>query len=260
MIVLLVTLCVVLGLAVGSFLNVVIARLPRGESLVRPRSRCPACASPITARDNVPVLSWLLLRGRCRACGVAISNRYPLVEVLTGVVFGLVALRFGADPALPAFLYLAAVGIALAAIDLELKRLPNGLTLPSYLVGAGLLSMAAAAGGGAAPLVRALIGMVALFGFYFLLAFVYPAGMGFGDVKLAGVLGLHLGWIGWSTLVIGAFGAFLLGGAVAISLVLAGRAGRGSAIPFGPFMLLAALLAVLLGGPIAAGYMRFAMG
>src|SRR5580698_9168633 len=129
---LLIGLCAVLGLAVGSFLNVVIYRVPRGESIVRPRSSCPSCGAPIRERDNIPVVSWLVLRGRCRDCQAPISARYPLVEFSTGVLFGLTAWHFGADWALPAYLYLAAIGVALAMIDLDVHRLPNKIVLPSY--------------------------------------------------------------------------------------------------------------------------------
>ncbi len=252
--------CTVLGLAVGSFLNVVVWRVPRGESVVRPASRCPSCAAPIRPRDNVPVLSWLLLRGRCRDCGEPISVRYPLVELLTAVVFVAMGLRFGASAELPAFLYLAAVGVALALVDLDVKRLPNALTLPSYVAGVVLLGVAAYAGDDTGALVRALLGMAALFTVYFALAFAYPAGMGFGDVKLAGVLGLYLGWLGWSSWTVGLLAGFFFGGAVGVALLLAGRAGRKSAIPFGPFMLLGALLSVLVGGPLAAGYLHLTVG
>lgn len=257
---LLAALCGVLGLIIGSFLNVVIWRVPRNESVVRPPSHCPGCGHPIRPRDNVPVVSWLLLRGRCRDCGARISPRYPLVELLTGVLFAVMALKFGADWALPAFIYLAAVGVALALIDLDVKRLPNVLTLPSYAVGAALLGVAALTGHGAAPYLRALLGMLALFAFYFLLVLVYPSGMGLGDVKLAGVLGLYLGWLGWGSLVVGAFSAFLLGGLVGVGLMLFKGAGRKAKIPFGPFMLLGALVAILVGQQLAHAYTSTTFG
>jgi len=246
--------CAVLGLVVGSFLNVVAWRLPRGKSVASPPSHCPACDAPVRARDNVPVLSWALLRGRCRDCGSPISLRYPAVELLTAGVFALLAWRIGLEPELPAFLYLGAVGVALALIDLDIKRLPNSLTLPSYAVGAALLGLAALADADLAAYLRALLGMLTLFAFYFLLAFIYPAGMGFGDVKLAGVLGMYLGWLGWGVLAVGGFLGFLLGGLVGGALMMAKRAGRKTAIPFGPFMLAGALLAVLWGHEIAAAY------
>lgn len=248
--------CALLGLVVGSFLNVVVWRVPRGESVVAPPSHCPSCGHPVRVRDNVPVVSWLLLRGRCRDCGAAISSRYPLVELLTAALFALVAAHFGADPALPAYLYLGALGVALALIDLEVRRLPNALVLPSYPVVLLLLGAAAAVERDAGSIARAVAGGAALFGLYFLLALAYPAGMGFGDVKLAGLLGLGLGWLGWDSLVVGAFAGFLLGGLVGAALIAVRRAGRKTAIPFGPFMLLGALLGVVAGPSIAASYVE----
>lgn len=248
--------CALLGLVVGSFLNVVVWRVPRGESVVAPPSHCPSCGHPVRVRDNVPVVSWLLLRGRCRDCGAAISSRYPLVELLTAALFALVAAHFGADPALPAYLYLGALGVALALIDLEVRRLPNALVLPSYPVVLLLLGAAAAVERDAGSIARAVAGGAALFGLYFLLALAYPAGMGFGDVKLAGLLGLGLGWLGWDSLVVGAFAGFLLGGLVGAALIAVRQAGRKTAIPFGPFMLLGALLGVVAGPSIAASYVE----
>lgn len=247
---LLVLLVALLGLAVGSFLNVVVWRVPRGESVVSPPSACPRCGHRIRARDNVPVLGWLLLRGRCRDCGEPIAVRYPLVEAATGAAFGLVAWWAGVSWTLPALLYLAAITVALALIDLDTRRLPDAIVLPSYGVGLALLALAAWNPGGEThgdALVRALVGCVALFGVYFLLLVLYPAGMGFGDVKLAGVLGLYLGWAGWASLVVGWFAAFLLGGLFAVGLLLTRRAGRRTGVPFGPWMLAGAWLG-LLGG------------
>jgi leader peptidase (prepilin peptidase)/N-methyltransferase len=258
---LLAVLCGVLGLAVGSFLNVVVHRVPAGESVVRPASHCPGCGRAVRPRDNVPVLSWLALRGRCRDCGERISVRYPLVELATGALFAVLAVRFGPDPALPAFLYLGAVGIALALIDVAVKRLPDVLTLPSYVVSTVLLAAAVPFGeAGVGDLLRALGGMAALYAVYFLLVLAYPRGMGFGDVKLAGVLGLYAGWLGWGPWTVALAGGFLLGGVWSIGLLLLGRAGRGSAIPFGPFMLAGALLAVLAGEPLARAYVEVALG
>lgn len=262
MTVVLVASCAVLGLVVGSFLNVVIARVPRGESVVRPGSRCPDCSAPVGPRDNVPVVSWLLLRGRCRHCGRRISRRYPLVELGTAALFAVLALRFGLDPGLPAFLYLGAVGVALALIDLDVKRLPDALTLPSYPVGIALLALAALLGAaeGWSGLLRALLGMAAYYAFYFVLVLVYPAGMGFGDVKLAGVLGLFTAWIGWGSWAVALAGGFLLGGVWSIGLLLFRRAGRRTAIPYGPFMLAGALVAVLAGEPLASAYLQLTLG
>jgi leader peptidase (prepilin peptidase)/N-methyltransferase len=245
----------VLGLAVGSFLNVVIWRVPRGESVVRPGSHCPRCDRQLTALDNVPVVSWLVLRGRCRSCREPISARYPAVELLTGATFAVVAWKFGPHAVLPAFLYLSAAGIALSFIDIDHKRLPNAITLPSYAVIAVLLAAASAASGEWGPFARALIGCAALFGFYFLIAIIAPRGMGFGDVKLAGVLGLSLGYLGWGELITGTFLAFLYGGLFGMVLLALRRGGRKTAIPFGPWMVLGAMTAVFVGGALARGYL-----
>lgn len=246
--------CAVLGLAIGSFLNVVVHRVPAGQSVVSPPSACPSCSSAIRPRDNVPVVSWLLLRGRCRDCQAPISARYPLVELGTSVLFVVMALRFGADWVLPAYLYLAAVGLALALIDLDCKRLPDALTLPSYPVAAVLLGGAALLGSDSGDYMPSLLGGVAMFALYFALAFAYPAGMGFGDVKLAGVLGMYLGWLGWGAWAVGTFLGFALGGVFGIGLILVKKGGRKTAVPFGPFMLLGVLIAVLVGPELASGY------
>ncbi|WP_426566854.1 prepilin peptidase [Angustibacter sp. McL0619] len=246
--------CALVGLAIGSFLNVVIWRVPRGESVVSPPSHCPQCDHAIRQRDNVPVLSWVLLRGRCRDCGHRISVRYPAVELATAILFGVVAWRFGADWQLPAYLYLAAISVALTLIDIDVKRLPDRIVLPSYGVAAGLLLLPAILDDSWGSLLRAIVSGAVLFAGYFLLAFINPRGMGFGDVKLAGVLGIYLGWLGWGVLLIGAFGGFLLGGVFGLALMLAGRAGRKTAIPFGPFMLAAAMVAVLVGEQIVDAY------
>lgn len=248
------------GLAVGSFLNVVVWRVPRQESVVSPGSACPGCASPIRPRDNVPVVGWLLLRGRCRHCACAISARYPAVEALTALLFVGVALRFGPDPAVPAYAYLVAVGVALAFIDIDVQRLPDVLTLPSYVIVAGLLAAAAALGSGSGSLTRALLGGAAMWGVYRVLHLVYPPGMGFGDVKLSGVLGMATAWVGWGSWAVGLFGAFLLGGVWGLGLVVRRGAGARSRLPFGPFMLLGAVLGVVAGQPLLEAYLRFTLG
>jgi leader peptidase (prepilin peptidase) / N-methyltransferase len=250
----LIALASLLGLFVGSFLNVVIYRVPRGESVVRPRSRCPGCGTQLAEYDNIPVVSWLVLRGRCRTCREPISPRYPVVEASTAVVFGLTAWHFGWVWVLPAFLYLGSVGIALAAIDIDTKRLPDSLVLPSYGVAAVLLGGAAAVGHDWHALARVALAGLALWAFYLLLVVVYPKGMGWGDVKLAGVLGMYLGWLGWGSLVVGGFLGFLLGGLLGAALMLAGRAGRKTKIPYGPYMIAGTFLAVFWGQSVAHWY------
>ena len=252
--VLLLAVAFVLGVVIGSFLNVVVYRVPRGQSLVRPASHCPACRAPVRARHNVPVLGWLVLRGRCADCRTRIHVRYPLVELGTGVAFVALALRLGQlglRAAVPAFLYFTAIGIALALIDLEVRRLPNAIVLPSYPV----LTLALA---GSAwwqhdwwSLARAGIGAAALLVFFGAVWFIHPAGMGFGDVKLSGLIGGVLGYLSWNALVLGAFLGFLLGAVVGVTVIATGRGTRKSALPFGPFMILGALVALFLTGPIA---------
>lgn len=260
----------VLGLAIGSFLNVVVYRVPAGLSIVSPPSACPSCHAPIRKRDNIPIVSWLLLRGKCRDCGARISARYPLVELGTAVLFSAIALvrapsiidsttaleAISGVVALIAFLYLAAASVALVIIDLETQRLPNVIVLPSFVVAAVLLTTASLLAGDVAPLGLAAIGVVASLGFYFLLAFGYRGGMGMGDVKLAGVLGLYLGWLGLGALLVGSFLPFLLGGLFAVVLIIARRAGRKSRIPFGPWMILGAWAAIFAGDAIFEVYLR----
>ena len=201
----------VLGLAVGSFLNVVIYRVPRSMSLSSPGSHCPRCQTPIKNRHNVPVLGWLMLRGRCHTCRLPISARYPLVEAGTALGFAAVSYRIGPSLALPAYLYLMAVAITLTMIAYDSLALPDSIVLPSYLVAALLLLPAGAASGDNWAAGRGVFAMFAMVAIYFALTLVYPAGSGLGDVKVAGLLGLYLGFLGWQFVVIGTVGGVLLG-------------------------------------------------
>lgn len=254
-----------LGLVIGSFLNVVIARVPVGASLI-PDSRCPQCEAPITPWQNIPVVSWIALRGRCAACGRPISRRYPLIELATAVLFAAVAawtiLVLEPDSVVSgillftAYAWFAAMSVALAAIDLDTRRLPDAVLLPSSAAIAVLLVATALLTGDLLPLVRAVIGAAALFAFYAMLRVVRPGGMGAGDVKLSAVIGLVLGWLGWGPLVVGAFAAFVLGGIFGIALLAGRRATRRTAIPFGPWMLLGAWVGIVIGAPVATWYLR----
>jgi len=261
-----------LGFAIGSFLNVVAYRVPLGLSVIAPASSCPGCGHEIEPRDNIPLVSWIMLRGRCRHCATTISARYIAVEAITGALFVAVALAFlpavltapslqlGISSALVlvSFLYLAAISVALAAIDLDVHRLPNRIVLPSYVVGVVLLGAAALVGGDLVRFATALAGAGVLTAFYLALALVKPGGMGMGDVKLAGVIGLFLGYLGWAPLVVGTMGAFVLGGILGIVLMITGVARRGSGIPFGPWMLTGAWLGIFAGERIASGYLSLA--
>lgn len=248
--------CLLLGLMVGSFLNVVIHRVPAGESVVRPPSHCPACGARIIPRDNIPVLSWLLLKGRARCCGAAISVRYPLVEAGTAVAFAAVAAWQGLSWALPAYLVLAASSIALAVIDLDTKRLPFVVVAPTFVAGLVLLGAASLFDHDLASAVRAVGGAAALWLLYRMLHAVYPRGMAYGDVRLAGVLGLYLAWLGWDRLIVGAFLAFLLGGVFGIIFILAGRARMKTQIPYGPYMVVGSWLGIATGPALASWYLQ----
>ncbi|MGW4649835.1 prepilin peptidase [Kitasatospora sp. NPDC004289] len=243
-----------LGLAVGSFLNVAVSRIPAGRSVVRPRSACPRCAAPIAARDNVPVLSWLLLGRRCRACRAPIPARYPLIEALTALLFAAEALRFGPSAALPAHLVFTAGLVALAACDAEHFLLPRLLVYPTLgLTAACLLAAAAATGQWQRLAVTAACGLAG-FAVFFALHWVRPAWLGFGDVRLAGLLGTGLGWLGPGHLVLAVLGGSAAGLLVGLVLIASGRATRHTRLPFGLFLAAGAIAAVLLGGPVLHWY------
>ena len=244
------------GLCVGSFLNVVIHRLPRKESVVTPRSRCPGCGTELRSFDNIPVLSWLVLRGRCRTCKAPISIRYPIVELLCALLFVAMALRFREDWALPAFCVLAAACLAGSAIDLEHMLLPNKLVFPSLYLAAALLVVAAVVQDDWDDLRGAAIGAVIASGGLFLLALAWPRGnaMGGGDIKLALLLGLCLGWIDLGHVALGLFLGFLLGSVAGVGLVVAKAKRLQEHFAFGPFLAAGTLLAVWWGRPILDWY------
>jgi leader peptidase (prepilin peptidase)/N-methyltransferase len=244
-----------LGLVVGGFLTTLVARVPGADPIREPGPICRTCDAPIAARDRIPVLSWLLLRGRCRNCGTAIPARYPIIEAATGLLFLLSYLWLGLSWELPAAFYLAALTIVATAIDLEHHRLPDVLTLPSYPIMLGLLVLAMAGPGGLNDLGRAVLGGAAMFAGYFLLAVINPSGMGGGDVKLAGVLGMVLGWVGWWSVAVGAFAGFFIGAIIGVLLLVVGRAGRKSHVPFGPAMFAGTYVGLLWGQDFGQWYL-----
>lgn len=244
----------VLGLLIGSFLNVVIWRVPRGESINSPSSHCPSCGHPIRAYDNIPVVSWLVLRGRCRDCGATISVRYPLVELATALAFAVTTVLVGPSLLLIPMLWFVAAAIALFMIDIDLRRVPNAIVIPSWgVVGVGLLATAVVQNQlGSA--VRAGLAALAMGLAYFALALVYPGGMGMGDVKLAVLLAMVLGWFGWGQVLVGFFAGFLFGAVWGIAVILVRKGGRKTAVPFAPFMILGAVFALLWGQSVADWY------
>jgi len=213
--------------------------VPRGESIVSPGSRCPACGAALGALDNVPLLSWIVLRGRCRHCGAAISARYPLVELLTAAVFVAIALRRGVDAGLALELPFASVLIAVAAIDLEHRLVPNAIVAPAAVYGVGAAAVLATG-----ELPELLAAGAGAFAGMLLIALAYPQGMGMGDVKLAGAIGLYLGVSVLPALLIG----FLSGTVVGLGIIAGqGTSARKQAVPFGPFLALGGLVGVLAG-------------
>jgi leader peptidase (prepilin peptidase)/N-methyltransferase len=239
------------GLIAGSYLNVVIYRVPLGLSTVTPRSACPHCGAPVRARDNLPVVSFLLLGARCRDCRAAISWRYPLVEAATAALFVAALERFGPTPAALAAAFFSCLMVALALIDFDHFILPDRITLPGLAVGlatahwlpwGGLRQAAvgAATGGGL---------LLAVWGGWYLLR--REEGMGLGDVKMLALIGAFVGWRG--TLLTLFFASFI-GSAVGLALIARGGAGLRSKLPFGSFLALAALLALFAGPPIFAWY------
>ena len=252
-----------LGLAFGSFANVVIHRVPRGEPLVRPGSRCPACGVPVAWYDNLPVLGWLLLRARCRACRAPISWSYPAVELVMGALWAIVTLRLataGLGWAVPAYLTLAFICVVLAVIDARTRLLPNRITYPAFPIVLGLLLVASVGLGDLGRLARGLLAAVAVGGFFLALALISPRGMGLGDVKLAPTLGLALGWLSWGAVAFGVFAGFLLGGLAGLAAIAVAGLTRKSLLPFGPWLVAGALLGVLAGADVAAWYARSLLG
>jgi leader peptidase (prepilin peptidase)/N-methyltransferase len=238
----------VAGLAVGWFLNLVISRVPQGRSPVRPGSRCPHCAAPIKPWHNVPVLGWLMLRGRCYDCSEPISARYPLVEAITGVLLAaVVAVHHAHTAQLVLGLVLVAVLVPLALIDLDTGLLPNRITYPAAVVGVAL-GVALDPSGEPGRLLAAL----AAGGVFVLISLLHPRGMGMGDAKLVAVMGLFLG----APVAVAVFGGLISGSVIGVLIVARKgvNAGRRTTVPFGPFLALGGVIAVLVGAPLVHAY------
>jgi leader peptidase (prepilin peptidase)/N-methyltransferase len=236
------------GLALGSFATVVAHRVPRGESIVNGRSRCPGCGATIAAYDNVPVLSWLLLRGRCRRCGERISVRYPLTELAMAALFAATVLILGTDDVgeLALGLALCALLVTITLTDLERRLIPNAVLLVGAVIGVAIA--AATDPGGLAERGIAAAGAG---GFLLCVALAYPRGMGMGDVKLVAVMGLYLGRSVAPAMLI----AFAAGALVGLALIaLRGAAARKQAVPFGPFLALGGVIGLWFGDAIVDWY------
>jgi leader peptidase (prepilin peptidase)/N-methyltransferase len=224
----------VLGAAIGSFLNVVIYRLPRGESLLFPGSRCGTCGHSLDALDNIPVLSWLALRGRCRYCSAPIAARYPLVEILTAAIFVLAVLEFGISLQTIAACVLGGLLIVIAFVDLDHLLVLDATTVAGAVIGLGI----ALATHRIVDALEGAAAAAAIFGLIY--ALTRGAGMGLGDVKLAAMIGL---FVGFPSAIWASAAAFIIGAALAIPVLVARRRGRRDALPFGPFLVIAAIVA-----------------
>jgi leader peptidase (prepilin peptidase)/N-methyltransferase len=246
-----------LGLILGSFGNVVIARVPCGASLWPPRNTCPRCGTTTRSYDNIPVVSWVVLRGRCRACEEAISVEHPLVEIACGLLFAVTGWRFGLTWALPGLLLFVWLLVVVAVIDLHTRRIPNRLTYPLIPALLVLLTTAALLEGTPWVAVRVVVAGLVSFGLLLVMALINPRGMGMGDVKLAAFIGLGLGYVGWWHVWLGLFLGFLGGGVIAALLLARGLRTRKDHIPFGPWLAAGAIVALLIGQPIIDTYLRW---
>jgi leader peptidase (prepilin peptidase)/N-methyltransferase len=251
-------LALIFGLVIGSFLNVVIYRVPMGAGL-NGRSHCPKCDNQIRWYDNIPVVSWLVLRAKCRDCSSSISIRYPAIEALTGLSWLGITLFFweSAPLLIPLLLLVSAASIALFFIDLDTLTLPNVITYPLFIVSATYLTGLAFATKSWESLASAGLGALIYFGFFFLMWFLTGGrGLGFGDVKLAPTLGALIGWFSAPAALVGIAGAFIIGGLPAGIAMATGIIKKGTQIPFGPMLLVGAWVGVLFGENILSAYMQ----
>jgi leader peptidase (prepilin peptidase)/N-methyltransferase len=237
------------GLLFGSFLNVVAYRLPRGESLATPASRCPGCDTPIKPYDNVPVVSWLLLRGRCRSCGTSIAWRYPLVELATALLMALTVVVLGTNEDVWLGLAFVLLLVPVTVIDIDFRIIPNKLMIAGTVAALAILALTRP---GDIP--EHLVAAFAAGGFLLVAAIAYPGGMGMGDVKFAFVMGLFLGRDVGVALLAGLLAGSVVG--LAIMARKGAKEGRKTAIPFGPFLAFGGLVGLLAGEPVVDWYLR----
>jgi leader peptidase (prepilin peptidase)/N-methyltransferase len=238
----------IFGLIIGSFCNVVIYRLPQGKSIITPGSGCRSCTAPIHPWDNIPVLSYVILRGRCRACKEHISLRYPSVELVSGVLYVLLWVKLGFSVPFAVYAALLSTLLTVALIDYDNKIIPNIITLPGIAVGLGLSVWALPI----TPL-TSLLGLLVGGALFYLIAVVSKGGMGGGDIKLIAMIGAFLGWQGALFTI---FSGALLGSVVGMMLILLGKKGRKDKVPFGPFLSCGAILFMLFGDDLIQWYLN----
>jgi leader peptidase (prepilin peptidase)/N-methyltransferase len=238
---------VVLGLLIGSFLTVVVDRVPRGASIVSPPSACGACGHRLTAPDLVPMASWLVLRGKCRHCGARIGTEPLVIEFANTTLFVLFGLKFGAAAVLPAYWCLAAALVALVWIDLHEFRLPREITYAALVISLVIMINAAILDDEPRNLWDALLGATIALAIMAVIYFASRGGMGDGDVRLAPLLGLHLGYLSVAIVPVGLFFGFLIGAVVGVAMMATRKAGRKTALPFGPFLATGTVLAIFIG-------------
>ena len=256
MLTLLIGLCAIFGLAIGSFLNVVIYRVPIHKSIISPRSSCPSCAAPILERDNIPILSWLILNGKCRSCHAPISARYPLVELLCASLFAGSAARFGFDWFLPVSLVLLATLLALSFIDLEHLLLPKVIIYPSLVTVLALLILDSSITNSWHRLLIASICSAVWFVVFFTINALGPRLLGFGDVRLSLILGLGLGWLGIGYVILGFFASNFLGAMIGLLLIASKKRTRDQPLPYGVYLALGTALTLFAGTQILTPFQR----
>lgn len=251
----------IFGLVIGSFLNVCIYRLPRGKSIVSPPSACPRCSTPLRPWENIPVVSYLFLRGRCRGCGEPISLRYPLVELLNGALYVLVVYTFGTGWHLPLLFAFVSALVVITFIDLDFQIIPDVITLPGIVIGLAAASLVLPdpfALGSVTPqdaqivgITNAAIGFLLGGGLFYLIAVLSRGGMGGGDIKMMAMVGAFMGW---KAVLLTTFLGSLAGSLIGVFLILFKGKGRKTRIPFGPFLALGAVITLFLGEPLLRWY------
>lgn len=247
----------VFGLVIGSFMNVVIHRVPLGQSIVKPSSSCPNCGIEISNRDNIPIISWLILKGKCHHCKAPISLRYPLVELGCGIIFAVTTVKIGLTSDLAAYLVLMPSLLALALIDFYTLLIPKKIVYSSFVLVLVLFGVSAAISNQWDHLFVAVACAVGWFVIFFMINLIRPKALGFGDVRLGLLVGLGLGWLGVGYVILGFFVANLVGSIIGVALILSKRIDRKQQFPYGVFLAIGAAFAIYFGSFIVPTLQRY---